>query len=221
MCFKLTAVKTCSADLSVTCNSSRFFWCVCPAAAGRLGSRRDWWHLCGCQQQVQTDGFRLCQVRVCVSLTLSVCIFTIQCWEENSGVFVCILVLQRLIVVHVVCVQCENLSVCVCQGYLVYACQKLLMDGTICQLGRIFSSSLLPCLLLHRFLQFLCVYFVSYWNNMHTYTIWVLQVILQKVEPKLNSLTHKALPCGQKPFEHYLNILFKKSFQLKVLVTLM
>ena len=51
--------------------------CVCPAAAGSLGSRRERRHLCGCQQQVQTDGFWLRQV--CDAVLLPVYIFTIQC----------------------------------------------------------------------------------------------------------------------------------------------
>lgn len=36
--------------------------CVCPAAAGRLGRRCHRRHLCGRQQQVQTDGLWLRQV---------------------------------------------------------------------------------------------------------------------------------------------------------------
>lgn len=82
--------------------------CVCPAAAGRLGSRCDWRYLRGCQQQVQTDGLWLCQVRVSRSEYLQK--------SEILYLFVCTLVFQRYIVVLVVCVQCENLSVCVCRG---------------------------------------------------------------------------------------------------------
>lgn len=98
-----------------TCGVILWFWevlcvCVCAAAAGRLGSRCDWRHLRGCQQQVQTDGLWLCQVRVCSRLPP-------QPWWKGGGghVFVCTPVLQRSIIIPVVwvCVRvrCENLSV--------------------------------------------------------------------------------------------------------------
>ena len=93
--------------------------CVRAAAAGRLGSRRDWWHLRGCQQQIQTDGLWLCQVGAHNSLSFSLsahpCLCNTVMGRKLGCMFVCIGLLQRLIVVHVwfVCVQCENLSVCV------------------------------------------------------------------------------------------------------------
>lgn len=85
--------------------------CVCPAVAGCLGSGCDWWHLCGCQQQVQADGLWLRQVHVSANVSLSRRLptsFTGQCWKAILGVFVecvCVCVVQRG------CCQC---GVCVC-----------------------------------------------------------------------------------------------------------
>lgn len=138
-----------SKHFKVKCPVSDVCMCVCPAAAGCLGSRRDWWHLCGCQQQVQTDGLWLCQVRICNYP--SVCIFAVQWWEENFGVRLFASVCYRDWLLSMWCVS----SVRICQfvfakAYLVCAC-------AICQVGRNFSSSLLPAILLHLFLQvFLC-----------------------------------------------------------------
>lgn len=101
--------------------------------------------MCLCVQQLQgvwaadvTDGtcvavnnkYRLmafgCARYVCT--TFPVCVFKIQCWEENLGVFSSIRVLLRLLVVHVVSIKYENLSVSVYRGDLVCACQKHLID---------------------------------------------------------------------------------------------
>lgn len=165
MCLKDTAVKTHSAYLKLTSYTPSVIFIKVS---------------CVCLQQLQgvwaadvTDGtcvavnnkYRLmafgCARYVAVQLSVA---YTIQYWEVNLGEFACVCVLQRLIVVHVVCVHCGDLSVWVCIGYLVCACQKLLLDCAICQLGRNFSSTLLHTLLLHLFL--LC--FEPYWNNMHT-----------------------------------------------------
>lgn len=77
------------------------------------------------------------QLSLSLPLSLSVCVFTMQCWEEHLCLFA--FACYRETVVRVVCVQCENLSVCVCRGYLVCACQELLMDYAFCRVGRNFS----------------------------------------------------------------------------------
>lgn len=82
---------------------------------------------------------------------LSVRILTAVKGRKLGCVFVCICVSQRLFVVLAVCVS----SVRICQ--LVFAETYLVCACAICQVGRNFSSSLLPALLLHLCLQvFLC-----------------------------------------------------------------
>ena len=114
--------------------------CVCAAASGRLGSRCDRWHLCCCQQQVQTDGLWLCKVCACSHLCDDIVANMMR--RKLWHVCFCVYVLQRLFVVHVVCVS----SVRTCQS--VFAKTYLVCACVICQVGRNFFSSLFPALLL-------------------------------------------------------------------------
>lgn len=125
-----------------------------------------------------TDWWPLAVPGTCLLLSLCPYLCNTAMGRKLGRVFVGIRVLQRLIVVHVVCVRCENLPVCVfAEAYLVCACQKLLMDCAICQVGRNVSSSLLPCLLHHLFLQ-VSTFCTSLKHHGQTHSVTVLYVII-------------------------------------------
>lgn len=165
--------------------------CVCPAAAGRLGSRCDWWHLRGRQQQIQTDGFRLCQVRVCVSPPRYLWLYFYNTVLGRDVGCVCL----HSCVIGIYCCPCGVCPVWECVSLCLQRLPSVcLSDWTICQLGRIFSSSLLLLVLL------LWVDFV--------WVLWVfMQKDIQKVEPTLNFLTHNTMLCGENNFS-LLNIIW-------------
>lgn len=105
--------------------------CVCPAAAGRLGRRCHRRHLCGRQQQVQTDGLWLRQVLFFFFLSsFSRTTSESQFWVDA---FVSMCYREQSLPVWCVCVLSKTLSVCVCTGRLVCACQKVLLDSAVCQ----------------------------------------------------------------------------------------
>lgn len=123
--------------------------------------------MCRCQQQVQTDGLWLCQVcpwpllpcpalscPVCVSpvlfysvlcvlfcpvLSVSDCLFVQASLRAVQGEFVSSCVLWSVTVVHVVCVHCENVSLC-----LLRFTSVCLSRNPSCQVGSIFLLLILP-----------------------------------------------------------------------------
>lgn len=143
------------------------------AAAGSLGCRRVRRHLCGCQQQVQTDGFWLRQV--CVHLSLSLCVFTSQCRLWLLA-FVCC----SELVVLVVCVHCENVLVYVCRSHLVCACQDLLLGLWSLPGWQEFLSSLLPTCssFFNSFSLFLNWHIKCFFFPLHNYSPenWLLKL---------------------------------------------
>ena len=82
--------------------------CVSPAAAGRLGGRCHWWHLCGCQQQVQTDGLWLCQVCVCPIFSLCLRKTVLR----SKRLFACVCVTESDCCPCGVCPLWESVSLC-------------------------------------------------------------------------------------------------------------
>lgn len=84
-----------------------------------------------------TDWWLLAAPGLCASLSL--CVFTSQCRLWLLA-FVCC----SELVVLVVCVHCENVSVCVCRSHLVCTCQDLLLGLWSLPAWQEFLSSLLP-----------------------------------------------------------------------------
>lgn len=106
--------------------------CVCTAAARRLGSRRDWRHVRGRQQQVPTDGLRLRKVRIRSHL----CVGAWTTVTAGKLLGVCLSV-REIVCRHCVCPVWEPDSLCLQRPNLVCAC-------AICQVGWNFSSSFTP-----------------------------------------------------------------------------